>query len=119
MQNLLVFLPVLGVVPLSKPITIFTVVPTSINWPDNVQFEYYIVNGTGTNIPLTAGYSFVDQYGTVQTVIPSRTVIHIAKAVNGTWFQVNNVGGSGGAIPPTTGHAGQFLETDGNSAFWK
>jgi hypothetical protein len=108
-----------GVVPLSKPITLFSVAPTSINWPDNVQFEYYIINATGVNIPITAGYSFVDQYGTVQTTIPARTSIHIAKATNGQWIQVNNLGiGGSGNLPPQTGHTGQSLFTNGTSAFW-
>lgn len=81
-----------GVVPLSKPITLFSVAPTSINWPDNFQFEYYIINATGVNIPITAGYSYVDQYGVSQTVILARTSIHIVKATNGQWVQANNLG---------------------------
>jgi hypothetical protein len=108
-----------GVVPLSKPITLFSVAPTSINWPDNVQFEYYIINATGVNIPITTGYSFVDQYGTAQTVIPARTSIHIAKTTNGQWIQVNNLGSGGPAVlPPQTGHAGQSLFSNGTTAFW-
>ena len=108
-----------GVVSLSKPITVFTAIPTSIQWPDTVQNEYYITNATGSNIPLTGGYSYTDQYGTAQTVVPSRTSIHIAKATSGTWYQVNNLGGSGSSsLPPVTGHAGQALVTDGNSTFW-
>ena len=109
-----------GVVPLSKPITLFSVVPASVNWPDNVQFEYYIVNATGVNIPITAGYSYVDQYGTSQTTIPARTSIHIAKATNGQWIQVNNLGGSGGSgsLPPQTGNQGRSLFTNGTTAFW-
>lgn len=109
-----------GVVPLSKPITLFSVAPTSVNWPDNVQFEYYMINATGVNISITAGYSFVDQYGTVQTVIPARTSIHIAKATNGQWIQVNNLGSGGGSgnLPPFTGHEGQSLFNNGTTAFW-
>lgn len=108
-----------GVIPLSKPMTVFTVVPTSINWPDNVQNEYYIINATASNIPLTAGYFYVDQYGTAQTIIPARTAIHIAKATNGSWIQVNNLGGGGsGSLPPQAGHEGEFLTTNGTSASW-
>ncbi len=108
-----------GVVPLSKPITLFSVAPTSINWPDNFQFEYYIINATGVNIPITAGYSYVDQYGVSQTVILARTSIHIVKATNGQWVQANNLGGGGtGNLPPQTGHAGQSLFSTGTSAFW-
>lgn len=108
-----------GVVPLSKPITLFSVVPTSINWSDNFPLEYYIINATGSNIPITAGYSYIDQYGVPQTVIPARTSIHIAKASNGQWIQADNLGGGGsGNLPPETGHAGQSLFNDGSSAFW-
>lgn len=109
-----------GVVPLSKPITLFSVVPASINWPDNFQFEYYIINATGSNIPITSGYSFVDQYGVPQTIIPARTSIHIAKSTNGQWIQVNNLGAGGGSgnLPPETGHEGQSLFTNGTTAFW-
>lgn len=107
-----------GVIPLSKPITIFTVVPTSINWPDNIQNEYYIINATASNIPLTAGYSYIDQYQVSQTVIPARASIHIAKATNGTWILVNNIGNAAGSLPPQSGHEGEFLTTNGTSANW-
>lgn len=106
-----------GVIPLSKPMTVFTVVPASINWPDNVQNEYYIINATGSNIPLAAGYSYVDQYSIQQTTIPARTAIHIAKATNGNWIQVNNLPGVG-VLPPQAGHEGEFLTTNGTSAAW-
>ena len=106
-----------GVIPLSKPVTLFTVVPTSIHWPDNIQNEYYIINATASNIPLTSGYSFIDQYATTQTVIPARTSIHIAKATNGSWIQINNLPGSG-VLPPQTGHEGEFLMTNGASTSW-
>jgi hypothetical protein len=106
-----------GVVPLSKPVTLFTVVPTSIHWPDNIQNEYYIINATASNIPLTSGYSYVDQYATSQTVIPARASIHIAKATNGSWVQINNLPGVG-VLPPQTGHEGEYLTTNGTSASW-
>jgi len=108
-----------GVVPLSKPVTIFSVAPTSFNWTDNVQQEYYIVNATGVAINATSGYSFVDAYGTTQTSIAARDSVHIAKATNGTWYRINNVSGSAsGGLPPMTGNAGKGLFTDGTSAFW-
>lgn len=106
-----------GVIPLSKPITVFTIVPTSIQWPDNIQNEYYIVNATGSDLPLTTGYTYVDQYGTAQTSIPARTVIHIAKATNGSWIQVN-IGAGTSTLPPQTGHEGEFLTTNGSTASW-
>ena len=107
-----------GIVPLSKPITVFTVMPMSISWPDNLQNEYYIVNATGNNIQLTNGYSYVDVYAESQTIIPARSTIHIAKATNGSWIQVNNLGGGGGSLPPQTNHEGEFLTTNGESASW-
>lgn len=109
-----------GTVVLPAPMNLITVVPTSIQWNDNFQNEYYIVNGTGSDIPLAFGYSYVDQYATSQTVIPARTAIHIAKATNGSWIQMNNIGGGGsGSLPPMTGHGGQFLGTDGTSDTWE
>lgn len=107
-----------GVIPLSKPITVFTVVPTSVNWPDNIQNEYYIVNATASDIPLTSGYSYVDQYATVQTSIPARSTVHIAKATNSNWIQINNLGGSSSGLPPQANHEGEFLTTNGDSASW-
>jgi hypothetical protein len=104
---------------LQTPMTLFTTVPTSIQWPNNVQNEYYIINATSQNIPIAAGYSYIDQYGTVQTTIPYRTAIHIAKATNGSWVQVNNLAGSSsGGLPPVAAHGGESLFTDGNSTFW-
>jgi hypothetical protein len=104
---------------LQTPMTLFTTVPTSIQWPNNVQNEYYIINATSQNIPIAGGYSYTDQYGTVQTTIPARTAIHIAKATNQSWVQVNNLGESGGGgLPPVTGNGGESLFTDGNSTFW-
>lgn len=108
-----------GVVPLSKPVTIFTVAPTSFNWSDNVQEEYYIVNATGAPLPITAGLSFIDSFGTVQTSIAANDAVHIAKATNGSWFRVNNVSGSGsGGLPPETSNQGRALFTNGGAAFW-
>lgn len=109
-----------GVVPLSKPITIFTVVPTSFNWADNVQEEYYIINGTGQPLPITAGYSFTDSFGTVQTSVAPNDSAHISKATNATWYRVNNVSGSGGGggLPPQTSNQGRALFTNGSATFW-
>lgn len=108
-----------GVVPLSKPVTIFTVTPTSFSWPDNVQKEYYIVNATGAPLPISAGQSFTDAYNTVQTSIAPRDAVHIAKATNASWVRINNVSGSAsGGLPPETGNAGKGLFNDGTTAFW-
>lgn len=107
-----------GVVPLSKSITYFTVTPTSITLSNNVQNEFYIVNGTGNDIPLTAGNSYIDSYQTVQTSIPARGYVHLAKATNGSWIQISNPTGGSGSLPPQTGEAGKFLTTNGTSASW-
>jgi hypothetical protein len=106
-----------GIVPLSKPVTVFTVAPTSISWPDNIQNEYYIVNATGDNIPLSSGFSYIDQYAISQTFIPARASIHIAKATNGSWIQINNLPGVG-VLPTQITHEGEFLTTNGISASW-
>ena len=108
-----------GVVPLSKAVTIFTVAAAEINWPDNIQNEYYIINATSSDIPLTTGYSYIDAFQVVQTSIPTRTAIHIAKATNGNWIQVNNLGGGNGSgLPAQATHEGEFLTTNGTSASW-
>lgn len=106
-----------GVVPLSKPITIFSVAPASFNWGDNVQEEYYIVNATG--VAITSTTTFIDSFGTTQNSIAPRDSVHISKATNGTWYRINNVSGSAsGGLPPMTGNAGKGLFNDGTSAFW-
>lgn len=108
-----------GVISLSKPVTIFTVAPTSFSWPDNVQNEYYIINGTGVTINLSGGFSFTDAYGVTQTTIGPRDAVHIAKATNGSWLRINNISGSAsGGLPPMTGNSGKGLFNNGTSAFW-
>lgn len=110
-----------SIVSVSKPMTIFTGAPTSVQWVNNVQNEYYLVNATGLNIPLSAGFSYIDLYGVVQSTIPLRQTVHISKATNGSWFQVNNLDANssgGGNLPPQLGNAGKFLATNGVSSFW-
>lgn len=107
------------VIVVSKPITIFTGAPTSIQWPNNVQNEYYFINETGYDIPISAGYSYVDVYEDEKTIIPARQVIHIAKVENGGWVQVNNLSGGGsGDLPSQAGNSGKVLATNGNTPFW-
>src|SRR6266849_2705913 len=92
-----------GIVTLPKPITVISgPIPSSINWPDNVQNEYYMVNATGANIPFTIGSSYVDQFGVAQTALTSHTVVHIAKATNGSWILVSNLPGSVNEASPQT-----------------
>ncbi len=109
-----------GVVVLPAPMTLFTsVLPTSIQWNTIFNNEYYIINGLGVPIPLTAGYSYIDAYGTSNTSIPARTAVHIAQATNGSWIQVNNVGGGASAgLPPMTSNNGLFLTNNGTTANW-
>ena len=104
--------------PVGQSVNYISVAPTNINWNPDFQNEYYIVNATGTDIPTLTSYT--DAFGAVLNLIPARTAVHIAQGENGTWYQINNVGGSGGSggLPPQTGHAGQFLGTDGTSAIW-
>jgi hypothetical protein len=103
---------------LATPITVFAADPTSVSWPDNLQNEYYIVNATANNIALQGGFSFIDAFQVPQTFFPARAAIHIAKATNGQWIQVNNLGGSASGLPPQPGHQGQVLFTQGSTAFW-
>lgn len=107
------------VIEVSKPMTVFIGAPTSVQWPNNPQNEYYLVNATGYDIPLSAGFVFVDAYQDEKNIIPANQVVHIAKAPNGSWIQVNNFGGStGGGLPPQAGNSGKILATNGSSAFW-
>lgn len=90
-----------GVVVLPTPITVITsVVPTSIQWIDNVQNEYYILNTTNSTIPLAAGFTYYNSFLIAKNSIPANTAIHIAKATNGQWVQVGEVGQ--GAMSVTT-----------------
>lgn len=107
------------VVVVSKPMTVFMGAPTSIQWDDDVQNEYYFINATGYDIPISVGYSYMDVYEDTKVIIPARQVIHIAKAVNGGWVQVNNIGGGGSAdLPPQSGNSGKVLATNGTTPFW-
>jgi len=107
-----------GDIVLSKPITVIqTTVPDTLQWPDNVQNEFYIVNATGTNIPLAPGFTYYDQNLSARTTIPARFVVHIAKADNAQWIQVNNIASSS-ILPPQTGHPGEFLTSDGSNSSW-
>lgn len=83
---------------LSSPMTLFTAVSTAVQWPDNVQNEYYVINATLFNINCAGGFSYYDISLVNQTVFPARTVIHMALAPNGFWYQVNNIGGTSGAV---------------------
>jgi hypothetical protein len=108
-----------GAVTLPAPITAFTgTAPTSIRWNDDVQNEYYIINTLGSVLPILGGLSYVDLFGVSQTSIPVHTALHIAKAINGSWIQINNLAGSSGSLPPEGGHAGQALFTNGSNSFW-
>jgi hypothetical protein len=107
-----------GALLLPTPITVFTGIPTSVGWSDNLQNEYYVVNTTALAIPLTAGFGYIDPFQVLQTTFPARTVIHMAKAVNGSWFQVNNTGSGSGVLPPPGGHNGQVLFSNGSAPFW-
>lgn len=88
-----------GVISLARPVTVITqVLPTSITWSPNIQREYYITNTLSTNIPLS-GVVYYDLGMAVQTSIPLNTTIHIAQAENGSWVQVNNLGGAASDVP--------------------
>lgn len=103
----------------AKPITIFTAAPATITVNDNVQNEYYFVNATGNSISFNTAFTYTDPYGDVKTSLPPFLAIHIAKATNGSWIQINNIGGgTGGDLPPQSGNQGKALITTGESPFW-
>lgn len=108
-----------GVVSLSTPVTVFAVPASEVNWADNIQFEYYVVNATGIPIPITAGFSYVDQYGVTQTSFPARQSVHIGKLFNGSWVQLNNLGViPTNTVPPNAGQQGRVLFNNGTTNFW-
>lgn len=109
-----------GAVVAGAPITYFMATPSSLSWPDNVQNEYYFVNATGNNIPLATGFVYYDEYQDPISIIPARSIIHIAKAVNTLWVKVAMLGGSGSStgLPPQTNHSGEVLVTNGTSVSW-
>lgn len=109
-----------GVVVANAPITYFMSTPSQLSWPDNVQNEFYFVNATGSNIPLATGFVYYDEYQDPISIIPARSIIHIAKAVNTNWVKVAMLGGSGSGsgLPPQTNHSGGVLITNGTSVSW-
>lgn len=84
---------------LSKAVTVFTDVPSAVGVPDNFQYEYYLINTTPYDIDFNTGFSYFDSHGTEHTSLPGMSVTHIAKAINETWVQVNNLGGSEDGVP--------------------
>lgn len=100
-----------GVIVLAKPVSIITsVTPTSVQWNNDFQNEYYVVNTLGVVVPLAAGFYYIDQTGTTKTSIPAKTSIHIAQATNGSWFQINNAGGAGGGGTSIVGLSATALQ---------
>lgn len=88
-----------GVVSLARPVNVITqVAPTSVTWPNNIQREYYIANTLPVEIPLS-GVVYYDLGMAAKTTIPQNTTIHIAQAENGSWVQVNNLGGAASDVP--------------------
>lgn len=88
-----------GAVALDKPISIITgTLPTSVTWSANVQKELYISNTFGVELPLS-GVTYYDFLMVERTTIPLLSTIHIAQAINGSWVQVNNLGGEASDVP--------------------
>ena len=88
-----------GNVVLGRAVNIITVVPpVSITWSSNIQKEYYIVNTTSSNIPLS-GVTYYDFSLQVKDYIPLLSVVHLAQSENGLWIQINNLGGEASDVP--------------------
>lgn len=87
-----------GVIVLSKPISIISATPTTIQWPDDFVNEFYIANGTSSDIALATGFTYVDAFANIQTTIPANTVVHIAKMTNGGWLLVGSTGAASTTI---------------------
>ena len=80
-----------GVITVDHNISAFTtVLPTTVAFPDNFVKEYYFVNALPDPIPLATGYSYTNLLFETKTEIPAVSVLHLAKASNGSWIQVNN-----------------------------
>lgn len=104
-----------GAVVLSVPINyIVNSTPSSLAWVDDNWFnEFYIVNTTGSDINLLAGYSYFDEFVAAKTTIPANTCIHIAKTANGSWIKIGNTSNSsgGGSTTLSAGYL-QFVVGD-------
>lgn len=77
-------------------------------WVDNRWNKYYFVNITNNIRTFFNGRFYYDINGVVQTTLPARTSIHIAKGDDDFWYQTNTSTGSvpPSNIPPLTGVAG-------------
>lgn len=95
-----------GVVVTTKPVTVIKgVVPTSINWSDNIYNQNIIINATNSPIPLPSGVFYYNAALQPQSIIQAVSVVNIVKASNGLWIQTNQ-GGNAIIKPPIAGAVG-------------
>lgn len=106
-----------GDITLTSPVNVITnMVPSSVQWVDNVQNEYYILNSTNLPIPLGTDMHYFNFVLAVQTSIPANTGIHIAKATNGEWVQIGSLD-AGGSPTPVAARNGLSVDSAGYLVF--
>lgn len=99
------------------PVIVITGTPSpSLSWADNIYNQYVFINATSGPIPLSNGFTYLDNTLTVQNSIPANQVTEIFKAPNGTWFLGNNLASAGNV--PGGGVSGQLLGNNGTIPIW-
>ncbi len=84
-----------GDVVLDRNITVIMgVTPTSLFWGDNFSNEWTVVNMTGEVV--FDGLVYYDPSGNAIDRIPANTILHIGKADNDLWVQLDGGNGGGG-----------------------
>lgn len=107
-----------NVVTQQPVVVILGVVPTSINWSDNIYNQNIIINSTASSIPLAAGVFYYNAALAPQSSIPAQSVINIVKASNSLWIQINQVGTGIPPKPPIAGVVGgSGMPTGGQSTY--
>ena len=78
-------------VVITDPYVIFyQLVPISISWDNTAQTEYFIVNSTGQNIPITSPSYYLDANSVQQTQIIAGTSLDIIKNNLNAWIEVTS-----------------------------
>ncbi len=93
-----------GNVSAVRPIVVFTGVPNSLSFADNIYFEYVFINTTVGDIPLLNPTNYFDINLNAVTKIPAKSIVNLVKTNNNQWI-VGSIPSSGGqpSLPPLIG----------------